>query len=269
VLVDDEAEGAGEVGFEGGDVDLAVALSGVAVAGLEEGAFGGDWDVKGGAGDELLVIHVAGVGVGRRAVDAGGAGGGDAHGAEEGVEREVDARGEVGEHALAIEGDDARAAVRELLREEAAAQAEAVAGKAGVDVDLEDLHFEDVAGFGLLDGDGSGEDVAARAFVLNLVVDGLGVRRNVGLFDAEGLQAISRPAGGEGLHGDGVAGVDGEHRLRGSGVVAPGYGGGGGFEGEVGGEGGSREDEEAGGDEGSGQVCGPLSLGWLEDTSRE
>ena len=37
-FVDDELEGAGEEGFEGGDVDFAVALAGVAVAGFEERA---------------------------------------------------------------------------------------------------------------------------------------------------------------------------------------------------------------------------------------
>ncbi len=139
VLVDDEAEGAGEVGFEGGDVDLSVALPGVAVASFEERALGGYGDVEGGAGDELLVIHVAGVGVGRGAVDAGRSAGCYAHGAEEGVERDVDAGGEVGEHPVAVERDDFGFAVGELLREEAAAEAEAVAGEVGVEVDFEDL----------------------------------------------------------------------------------------------------------------------------------
>jgi len=43
--MDDELEGAGELGFQGGDVDFAVALAGVAVADLEVGALGVDWDV--------------------------------------------------------------------------------------------------------------------------------------------------------------------------------------------------------------------------------
>ena len=37
-FVQNELEGAGEEGFEGGDVDFAVALSGVAVAGFKEAA---------------------------------------------------------------------------------------------------------------------------------------------------------------------------------------------------------------------------------------
>jgi len=61
VLMNDELEGAGELGFEGGDVDFAVALTCMAVADLEESAFGVDGNVEGGAGDHLLVVDVAGV----------------------------------------------------------------------------------------------------------------------------------------------------------------------------------------------------------------
>jgi len=45
IFVDDELKGAGELGFEGGDVDFAVALSGVAVADFEVGTFGVDGDI--------------------------------------------------------------------------------------------------------------------------------------------------------------------------------------------------------------------------------
>ena len=65
----------------------------------------------------------------------------------------------------AVEGDDLGAAVGEVVGEEAAACAEAVAGEVGVDVDFEDADFEDVAGFGFGDGDGASEDVAAGAAV--------------------------------------------------------------------------------------------------------
>ncbi len=50
-FVDDELEGAGELGFEGGDVDFAVALVGVAVADFKVCAFGVDWEIESGAGD--------------------------------------------------------------------------------------------------------------------------------------------------------------------------------------------------------------------------
>ena len=44
-FVHDELEGAGELGFERGDVDFAVALIGVAVSCFEEGTFGVDGNV--------------------------------------------------------------------------------------------------------------------------------------------------------------------------------------------------------------------------------
>ena len=82
--MDDELEGAGELGFEGGDVDFAVALSCVAVAGFEESSFNVDGDEEGGSFDELLVVHIPGVGSWRGGVElACSFGRGDTHAAEE------------------------------------------------------------------------------------------------------------------------------------------------------------------------------------------
>jgi len=229
IFVDYELEGAGELGFEGGDVDFAVALAGVAVADFEESAFGVDGDVEGGAGDHLFVVDVAGVHPGWGGVVlAGGLGWGDAHAAEEGVEGDVDARGEVADHGGAVEGDDAGAAVGEVVGEEAAASTEAVAGPGDVDVDFFDTDFEDVAWFSFGDGDGAGEDVAAGAFFAGGVVfvDVGDVGWDVGFGDAEGLEALGGAAGGEGLDGDGVAGVNGEDGSGLGGVEAPGDRGG-------------------------------------------
>ena len=249
-LVEDELEGSGELGFEGGDVDLAVALASVSVADLEVGAFGVDRDVEGGPGDHLAVVNVAGVHPGWGGVVLAGGGGGEAHAAEEGVEWYGDAGGEVGGHVLAVEGDEFGAGVGEVVGEEAAAGTEGVAGPGDVEVDLLDAEFEDVAGFGVGDGDGAGEDVAAGAFVGCGVVgvdvaDGVG---DVGGGDADGGESLGWATGGEGLDGDGVAGVDGEDGFGGAGVEAPGDGGGGGEEG-VGllGVGGDGEGEENGG----------------------
>ena len=60
------------------------------------------------------------------------------------------------------------------------------------------------------------------------------------------LEAVGWAAGGEGLHDDGVAGVDGEGGFGAGGVVAPGYGGGRGEEGLglLGGRGEGRDAEE-------------------------
>ena len=232
-LVDDELEGSGELGFEGGDVDLAVALSGVAVAGFEECSGGVDGVEDGGSGYELLVVHVAAVHPGWGGVVFAAGGRGDAHGAEEGVEGDGDAGGEGSCHPVAVKGNDAGVGVGEVVGEEAAAGAEGVAGPGDVDGDLEDADLEDVAGFGLFDGYGAGEDVAAGAAVGggDLGVDVGYVGGYVGFGYAEGLEAVGWAAGGEGLHDDGVAGVDGEGGFGAGGVVAPGYGGGGGEEG--------------------------------------
>ena len=231
-FVDDELEGSGELGLEGGDVDLAVALSGVTVSGFE-GSCGVDRVEGGGAGYELLVVHVAAVHPGWGGVVLAAGGQGDAHGAEEGVEGDGDAGGEGSGHTVAVEGDDAGVGVGEVVGEEAATGTEGVAGPGHVDGDLEDADLEDVAGFGLFDGDGAGEDVAAGAAFGggDFGVDVGYVGGDVGGFDAEGLEALGWAAGGEGLHDDGVAGVDGEGWFGASGVVAPGYGGGHGEEG--------------------------------------
>ncbi len=253
-FVDDELEGSGELGFEGGDVDFAVALACVAVADFKEGSGGVDGNVEGGAGDHLLVVDVASVHPGWGGVVAPGAfGWGDAHAAEEGVEWDGDTGGEVGGHAVAVEEDDFGAAVGEVVGEEAAAGAEAVAGPGDVDVDFFDAEFKDVTGFGFGDGDGAGEDVAAGTFVGggDLRVDVADVLGDVGWFDAEGFEALGWAAGGQGLDGDDVAGVDGEDGLGFGGVVTPGYGGWGGEEGLLGVGGGGeeqkREKESAGG----------------------
>ena len=150
----------------------------------------------------------------------------------------------------AVEGDDLGAAVGEVVGEEAAAGAEAVAGEVGVDVDFQDADFEDVAGFGFFDGDGAGEDVAAGAAV-GLRDSGVEGGEPGGDLVGGGrlrrLEAVGRAAGGGGLHDDGVAGVDGEDGLGVGGVVAPGDGGGGGEEG--GGLGGEEEGRGEGGEE--------------------
>ncbi len=231
--MDDELEGAGELGFEGGDVDFAVALAGVAVACFEEGGFDVDRDEEGGAFDQLLVVHVSGVGSGRRGVEfACGFGRGDAHAAEEGMQRDGDAGGEGGGHFLEVEWDGFGEAVGEVFGEEAVFSG-SVAGPGDVYVDFLDADFEDVAGFGFGDGDGPGEDVAAGAPVGggDLVVDVGDVGWDVGGGDASGFEAVGRAAGGEGLDDDGVAGVDVEDGFGLGPVVSPGYCGGGGKEG--------------------------------------
>ena len=146
--------------------------------------------------------------------------------AKERVQRNGDAGGESGGHAVQVERDDLLVALGKVLGEEAVL-AGAVAGPGYVDVHFLDAHFEDVAGLGLLDGDGAGEDVASGAAVgeRDLVIDIADVVGDLGVGDAAGFEAIRRAAGGERLHNDSVSGVDGEDRLGLRPVVAPGDGG--------------------------------------------
>ena len=67
--------------------------------------------------------------------------------------------------------------------------AETVAGERHVDIDLQDLHFKHIAGLGFGDGDRTGENMAARALILDLVVNIGIVRRNVSGRDAFALPA--------------------------------------------------------------------------------
>jgi hypothetical protein len=233
-LMNDELEGASEEGFEGGDVDFAVALAGVAVAGFEECAAGVHGVKDDRADGEFLVVHVAAVHPGWCGVPlTGGLGRRDAHGAEEGVKRDRDAGSEVGGHGRAVEGDDLGAAVGEVVGEESAPGAEAVAGEVGRYIDVEDADFEDVAGFGFGDGDRPGEDVAAGPAIglRNTGIKWAEPGGDFGGLDAFGLETLWRAAGGGCLHDDRVTGVHGEDGLGVGGVEAPGDRGGRGEEG--------------------------------------
>ncbi len=118
--------------------------------------------------------------------------GGDAHAAEEGVERDVDAGGEAAQHAFPVEGNDAAVAGFEVFGEEAGAGTEAVVGPGDGHGDLLDVEFENVAGFRAFDEDGAGEDVAAGAARERFVGDGFGDgRRESGIWSAGMLRRSS------------------------------------------------------------------------------
>src|SRR5579872_3218446 len=117
--MDDELEFADEGGFDGGDVHFAIALGGVAVTDLEEGAFYKYGIVDGGAGDEFFVIEVAAVDPWWGAVPpAGFFWRGYAEAAEERMEGDIDAVGPVADHLFCVEGDDAHFAIEDLVGEE-------------------------------------------------------------------------------------------------------------------------------------------------------
>ncbi len=120
-----------------------------------------------------------------------------------------------------IERDHLHAGVRKVIREKAAPGGKAVAGIRHVDIDLLDLHFEHVAGFGLGDLHGPGQDVTSGTFLFHLFMDIAVVLRNGLMRHTGGFHALQR-AGRNGVHADRVAGVNGKRGLDLGGIVAPG-----------------------------------------------
>jgi hypothetical protein len=95
----------------------------------------------------------------------------NAHAAEEWTQRNLDARREVCDHLFTIERDDLGAAVRIIVGQETTAGSEAIARKGDVNIDLENVNLEHVAGLGLADVHRPGEDVAAGSLVFHFAID--------------------------------------------------------------------------------------------------
>ena len=144
------------------------------------------------------------MGEGRRTVDLA-AGRRDPHAAEEGVQRQLDAWREVGDHFVAVERNDFKAAVGILHGQKAAAESEGIAGEVDIDIDLENLHLEHIAGFCLGDCDRPGQNVSARTDVLHFLVDRVGVGRNLIRLDATAHHLLGRTARRECLDSDRIA----------------------------------------------------------------
>src|SRR5260221_828797 len=115
ILVHHETERTGKVSFQSGNVHLAVALRRVAVTRLKQRTLYRDGNVQDAPRHEFLVVHIAGMRKRRRTIDLA-ARRLTAHAAEERVQRELDARSELPDHSLAVEGNDLRAAVGILHR---------------------------------------------------------------------------------------------------------------------------------------------------------
>src|SRR5580704_6648986 len=166
VLAHDELKRADERSFERGDVHFAVALSGVAVADFKERAGRVYGNVERGAGDEVFVIEIAGHDPGRPAVPApGGFRRRVAHAAEKGMQRNLDAGREFGDHALFIERNYFYFRVRKIVGKIPVAGAEGVVSVWNGKLDGENLDFEHVAGLRVFNVNRPGENVPARSLV--------------------------------------------------------------------------------------------------------
>src|SRR5262245_5869215 len=97
------------------------------VAGLEQSSFGVEWNIERRSGDELFVIHIAGVHPRRAAVQTSSGGRRHAHAPEEWPQRYPDARRKQADHSLTIEWNDLRPAVWKIVGKKAAPGSETVA----------------------------------------------------------------------------------------------------------------------------------------------
>src|SRR5271163_370494 len=221
VLADDELERADERSLERGDVHFAVALAGVAVANFKERPGRVYGNVQRGAGDEVLVIEIAGHDPRWTAVEAARAFRRRvAHAAKKGMQRNLNARSEFRDHALRIQRNNFYFRVRIVVGQIATAGAEGVVGVRNREFDRENFYFQHVADFRAFDEDGSSEDVPARPFVVHLVsnvaqrlLDLLG--RQTRIFQP--LRAVRDQR----LNLHRVAGLDAQHRRGLRVVVAP------------------------------------------------
>src|SRR5579872_5443556 len=129
VLAHNELKSAHERRFERRDIHLAIALSGMAVAHLEQSAACLDRNIERSSGDHLLVIEIAGMKPGWSAADAaGGFGRRYTHASEKGTQRNLDAIGEARHHALAVQGDDFEPRIRKFIGQESGPGAKSVIG---------------------------------------------------------------------------------------------------------------------------------------------
>src|SRR5579859_5092420 len=119
----------------------------------------------------LLVVNVSGMDAGRRAADLSiGFRRSYSHAAEEGMQRNLDARSKPGDHSLAIEGNDLGARVSEILRQESGPKTEPVVGIGDREIDFLDVYFQRISRLSAVDVHRSIEDVAARAMGRDLFI---------------------------------------------------------------------------------------------------
>src|SRR5207237_890127 len=144
-----------------------------------------------------------------------------AHAAEEGMQRDHDARGELCDHAPTIEWDDPRALRAVAIGRKKSAAAVVAVGQG--EIDAENPHLEHVARIGPLHVDGPGENVSARALIGHLGDDVAQRLLHVGRRDACHFQAVGAVRD-ERFDLDGVARGDAQHGRRRGAVVAVGDG---------------------------------------------
>ncbi len=142
----------------------------MAVADFKERAGRVHGNVERGAGDEVLVIEIAGHNPWRSAVEAARVlGRSVAHAAEKGMQRNLDARREFCHHALLIERNNFYFRVRIIVGQIAAAGAEGVVRVRNRKFYGQNFHFQHIANFRAFNVNRPRQNVPAGTFVLHLV----------------------------------------------------------------------------------------------------
>ena len=150
-------------GLERRQVDLAVALHAMAVAGREQAALGEHRQVDRGADVEVLVVDVAAEGARLdRAALAPFRRRRHAHDAEERLQLDLEAPRHGADAAVGIDRDVRQAIEREVFGQGAGQRPLHVPAPVGAELDVEHLDRQRIAALGALDIDRAGQDVAAE-----------------------------------------------------------------------------------------------------------
>src|SRR5579872_58800 len=124
------------------------------------------------SGDQLLIVHVARLDPGRSTVEAAiGFRWRFANAAEKWMQRNLNSRSELGQHALPVQGNDLDTRIREVIRQEACPGSKPVIGVRNSQLDLLNSHLQRVPRLGAFNVDRPCENVPARTFVGDLLVD--------------------------------------------------------------------------------------------------
>src|SRR5262249_9945343 len=151
-LAHNELETASQVGLDGGEIDLTVALRRVTVAGGKKRAWRMHGHIQDRACAQILIVEISGVDARRSAADPPHRRSRrKSHGAEEGmVQRDDDARRYLGGLRLAVELDDPLPEGREVIGKRAPVRTLTVVGVIRDKIDPENPYLEHIARHGAI-----------------------------------------------------------------------------------------------------------------------
>src|SRR5579859_2543055 len=172
ILVNDKAKRTGQKCLHRSDIDLAIALAGMAVANLKECPRRMNGNEQSRTRHEFFIVNVAGVHPRRSTVIfPGRLRRSYAHASKKRMQWNLNPWAETSKHLFAIEGNDFAASIREIVREKTSAYRESVARKRYVDVNFFNLYLEHVARLCICNRNGPGKDVSSGTTIFHLIVN--------------------------------------------------------------------------------------------------